>query len=631
MSTAPTASCIRSGAPDRRAAASSSSITWDDALGEIATRLHAVIDTHGAEAILPFSDAGNQSVLALQGVSGRFFNHLGASRLVRAICGPTVGAGVAMTNGSGLGMDPLEIRHAKLIILWATNTKLTNRHLWPTIEEARADGAKIVVIDPIRTATAEAADWFLQPRPGTDIAMMLAMMHVLIRDGLVDDAWVAEHTTGFDELAESVAVWTPERAATATGLAPSDIEALAREYGTTRPVAIRTLIGGEHHENGAMFYRTLACLPALVGAWSDRGGGLARSVGSWQSLLVDDDALDRPDLLGDRNPRWFNMSRLGEVLTDVRSACARDDRVELQPAGDRAERRADEARPRARRPVHDRPRAVPHRHGPVRRHRAPGDHADRGDRRGDGMGAPVDGLERGGDRPARRIGQQQRAVPPDRASDGARPSHRCTTTTRRSFANHSRPSISTPCVAMGGSACRIPRTAGHGGTASSRRRPAGSSWPVTASSTSANRASRPTSRHAKVPTVTRRWPHGSRSSCSHRSTTPASSTRATRRSRSTGRSKVRRSSSCIRSTPRSAASPTATAHAVWNDRASVEVPVRISDRLRPGVTAIPFGWWMRQHPDGKVANSLTNDTLTEWGGGVAYSDTLVQIERAHAG
>ena len=104
---------------------------------------------------MPFSDAGNQSLLSLQGLSGRFFNHLGASRLVRAICGPTVGAGVSMTNGSSLGMDPLEIRHAKLIILWATNTKLTNRHLWPTIEEARADGAKVVVIDPIRTATAD--------------------------------------------------------------------------------------------------------------------------------------------------------------------------------------------------------------------------------------------------------------------------------------------------------------------------------------------------------------------------------------------------------------------------------------------------------------------------------------------
>ena len=185
-------------------------ITWDDALAEIAERLHDVIDRHGAEAILPFSDAGNQSLLSVMGMDGRFFHHLGASRLLRAICGPTVGHGVRMTNGSGLGLDPLELRHSRLILLWGTNTRLTNRHLWPTIEAARADGAKVVVIDPIRTITAEAADEFVQPLPGTDIALMLAMMHVLIRDGLVDTPWVDAHTLGFDELAAHVADWTPD-------------------------------------------------------------------------------------------------------------------------------------------------------------------------------------------------------------------------------------------------------------------------------------------------------------------------------------------------------------------------------------------------------------------------------------
>ena len=290
-------------------------ISWDEALGEIAERLHSVVAEHGAEAIMPYSDAGNQSLLSI-GFPERFWNRLGATRLVRAICGPTVGAGVKMTNGTTKGLDPQELRHSKLIILWATNTRLTNRHLWPTIEAARADGAQIVVIDPIRTMTAEAADWFIQPLPGTDIALMLAMMHVLVRDGLVDREWVDEHTLGYDDLVAHVAEWTPERAATVCGLTLDEVERLAAVYGTVRPAAIRTLVGGEHHENGAMFFRTMACLPALVGAWRDRGGGFARSIGVWSDELVDHGALQRPDLLDGRTPRWLNMSRLGDVLTD---------------------------------------------------------------------------------------------------------------------------------------------------------------------------------------------------------------------------------------------------------------------------------------------------------------------------
>ena len=164
-------------------------------------------------------------------------------------------------------LDPIELRHSKLIILWGTNTRLTNRHLWPTIEAARADGAKLVVIDPLRTITADAADEFVQPLPGTDVALMLAMMHVLVRDRLTDDPWIAAHTLGFAELAEHVAEWTPQRAASVCGLEASRIERLATDYGTIRPAAIRTLIGAEHHHNGAMFHRTLAVLPALVGAW----------------------------------------------------------------------------------------------------------------------------------------------------------------------------------------------------------------------------------------------------------------------------------------------------------------------------------------------------------------------------
>ncbi len=290
-------------------------ISWDEATSIIAERLHATIREAGAESILPFSDAGNQGMLAMSGISARFFHHLGASRLIRALCGPTVGAGVKMTNGSSLGFDPLDLEHSRLILLWGTNTRLTNRHLWPTIETARQRGARVVVIDPLRTITADSADEFIQPRAGTDIAMMLAMMNIIISEDLVDREWVAQHTLGFDELAAHVTEWTPERAADATGVDAAIITRLAREYATARPAAIRTLVGPEHHENGAMFFRTLACLPALTGAWRDRGGGLSRSVGSWQEQLIDDVALERPDLLAGRSPRAVNMSRLGEALT----------------------------------------------------------------------------------------------------------------------------------------------------------------------------------------------------------------------------------------------------------------------------------------------------------------------------
>ena len=372
-------------------------IGWDDALTEIATRLHAIIDEYGGEAVMPFSDAGNQSVLATQGISERFFHHIGATRLLRNICGPTVGAGVAMTNGTGLGADPLDLEHSQLIVLWATNTRLTNRHLWPVIERARANGARLVVIDPIRTITADEADQFVQPLPGTDIALMLAMMHTIIRDDLVDHEWVREHTHGFDELANSVASTTPEWASQRCGVAADVIASSARAYATTRPAAIRTLIGAEHHENGAMFYRTLACLPALTGSWRERGGGLMRSVGSWQDQLIDEAALTRPDLLDGREVRTLNMSRLGEILLDeqppVRAMIVwNSNPLVTVPNAERT--REGMALLRL---VHRGPRAVPHRHRQVRRHRAPRHDPHRSDRRHAVVGTPVDGVERGSD------------------------------------------------------------------------------------------------------------------------------------------------------------------------------------------------------------------------------------------
>ena len=198
-------------------------------------------------------------------IDRRFFARLGATRLVRAICGSTAADGVAAAQGTGLGMDAEDIVHSRLIVLWGTNTIVTNLHLWPFIQEARGQGARVVVIDPLRTRTAQSADWHVRPMPGTDEALALGLMHVIVEEGLLDADYVERHTTGFAELRERVEAYTPERVAAITRVPADEIVELARAYATTRPSAIRVLIGMEHHERGGATYRAIACLPVLDG------------------------------------------------------------------------------------------------------------------------------------------------------------------------------------------------------------------------------------------------------------------------------------------------------------------------------------------------------------------------------
>lgn len=291
--------------------------TWDEALELVAARLHQIVDQHGGEAVLPWGDAGTQGLIQMNSLDRRFFARLGSSRQTGSLCGATAGAGVEATLGSRLASDPLSLEHSRFVILWGTNTKLTNRHLWPWVERARERGAEIVVIDPVRTATAEAADWFVQPLPGTDVALMLGMMHVLVRDGLTDRDFVEQHTTGFEQLADRLREWDPERAGKVCGLDPSEVERLAVAYGTRTPAFIRTLIGAEHREHGAMFFRTLACLPTLTGSWQHRGGGMARSVGSYSAFDVDPSVFDVPSLSAGTERRGISMNHLGRALTDA--------------------------------------------------------------------------------------------------------------------------------------------------------------------------------------------------------------------------------------------------------------------------------------------------------------------------
>ena len=286
-------------------------IGWDEALDEIAGRLSEIVDRDGATAILPYSYLGTQGIVQSESIDRRFFARLGATRLERAVCQDTASAGISLAQGTTLGMLSEDVVHSRLVVLWGTNTIVTNLHLWPFIREAKANGATIVVIDPLKSRTAAAADWHIRPMPGTDAALALGMMHVIVDEGLQDDDYIARHTTGFERLRERLHDYPPERAAQLTGLEADEIVRIARAYATTSPAAIRVFVGMEHHAHGATIHRAIACLPALVGAWRHVGGGL--DPGSWQFF---DEALKPVSLpeLEDPSTRSVNMVRLGRAL-----------------------------------------------------------------------------------------------------------------------------------------------------------------------------------------------------------------------------------------------------------------------------------------------------------------------------
>jgi anaerobic selenocysteine-containing dehydrogenase len=287
-------------------------ISWEQALSEITDRLSGLAAEHGPECILPYSYAGNSGLLGYGSMDRRFFHRLGASRLDRTICATAGAAGYKATIGASMGIDMERFSDARLIILWGTNSITANLHLWTRVQEAKRRGARVIAIDPFRTATAEKCHVHIAPLPGTDAALALAMMHVLTTENLIDADYVARYTLGFDALAERVREYSPARVAAICGVAEEEIIDLARAYGTTRPAAIRANYGLNRHAGGGMALRTIACLPALVGAWRDPAGGILLS--SSGHYPVDEAALERPDLMPVPPPRLLNMSTLGDHL-----------------------------------------------------------------------------------------------------------------------------------------------------------------------------------------------------------------------------------------------------------------------------------------------------------------------------
>jgi len=288
-------------------------ITWDEALNEISDRFRNIISEYGAEAILPYSYGGTLGALNGASMDRRFFSRLGASQLDRTICSAAGEAGLLSVLGIKLGTEPEQFVHSRYIIAWASNIHGNNVHLWPFITEARRNGAKLVVIDPYRTRTAACADWYLPINPGTDGALALAMMHVIIGEGLHDADYVANHTLGFDELREKVKAYPPERVAQWTGIAAEDIRKLAREYATVRPSVIRLNYGVQRSEGGGMATRAIVMLPCITGSWKEIGGGLQMSTSG--AFQFNDANLKRPDL--GPNTRVVNMVELGKALNTL--------------------------------------------------------------------------------------------------------------------------------------------------------------------------------------------------------------------------------------------------------------------------------------------------------------------------
>lgn len=286
-------------------------ISWEEAIAEIAEKFRALSAEHGADSILPYSFYGNMGVLNAEGMDRRFFGKLGASKLAYTICNSAGNTGWKYTMGFGGGSSPEDTLNAKLFIVWGGNIVSTSMHQAVLMEQARKNGAKVVVIDVHKNLTGRRADWFIPLYPGTDTALALGLMHVLFKRGLTDEAFLQAYAVGHEELREHVKDYTPERVSRITGVPVDDIIRLALLYGETSPSHIHIGNGLQHHDNGGMAVRTVSCLPALTGQWT-RGGGAFKSNGAYASL--NDDALTRPDLRPNPGVRTINMNKLADAL-----------------------------------------------------------------------------------------------------------------------------------------------------------------------------------------------------------------------------------------------------------------------------------------------------------------------------
>jgi anaerobic selenocysteine-containing dehydrogenase len=291
--------------------------TWDEALDDIAARLKAIA-ARDPQAILPYSYAGTMGLVQGDGMAARFFHRLGASLLDRTICASAGGAALGATYGGKVGMHTEFFAESRLILVWGSNSIASNLHFWTFAQQAKRAGAKLVCIDPRKTETAEKCHQHIALLPGTDGALALGLMHELIAHGWLDTDYISQHVDGWPALRERALQWPPERAAAVCGISAEEVRQLARDYGTTKPAAIRLNYGMQRVHGAGNAVRLVALLPCLTGAWRHRAGGLLLSSSGWFAQARDDAWLQRPDLMqvvhGPRRPRTINMSTIGDDL-----------------------------------------------------------------------------------------------------------------------------------------------------------------------------------------------------------------------------------------------------------------------------------------------------------------------------
>ena len=288
--------------------------SWDEALDRVAAGLRGAIEDHGGESILPYSYAGTQGLIQGDLMSARVMNALGASDLERTICATAGMTGVSATHGISPEVDPELWPLARAVLIWGWNPMSTAPHLWRLLLEARRAGARLIVVDPFRSRTARVADEHLRPHPGTDAALALGMMRAVVDADLQDEEWCRAHTNGYESLLGRLEEYPVERCAELCGVDAETIARVAHEFASGQPSLLRLGVGAQRHRGAPIAYRTIACLPALVGAWRHVGGGCSY-IPTATAAAVSEAPLKRQDLRP-ADVRRINMSQLGDALTD---------------------------------------------------------------------------------------------------------------------------------------------------------------------------------------------------------------------------------------------------------------------------------------------------------------------------